>query len=286
MSVLAFPPRLDRMTTSISKGRSLTDDGYLFDTGSELGAAHIAELERRFDPLTRGHLPDGVPAPGARCLDVGAGAGSIAALLAELAGPDGEVHAVDIDTTRLKEMPAGVTVHQHDVREGLPVEGGFDLIHARLFLQHLPEREEVLAGLVEALAPGGWLLLGDVTDRPLHVVTAPDQASADLFRRMMHLSLEVVSPARGITFAWGHRVAGRLLEAGLVDVEGIEHGSIDVGGGPGCALHANLNRQAEPALLAVGATPQELAGFRRLMADPRFRAWSFSFLGTRGRRPA
>ncbi|HWL98392.1 MAG TPA: methyltransferase domain-containing protein [Nocardioidaceae bacterium] len=274
------------MTTSISKAYPHTDNGYLFDTGSDLGAEHIAEIERRFDPLTRQQLPDGVPGPGARCLDVGSGAGSIAALLAELAGPDGEMHAVDLDTTRLTGMPKGVTVHQHDVRHGLPVDGPFDVIHARLFLQHLPERDQVLADLVAALAPGGWLLLGDVSDRPLHVVTAPDVASADLFRRMMHLSHEVVSPARGLSFAWAHQAAGRLLEHGLVAVEAFEHGSIDVGGGPGCALHANLNRQAQPALLAAGATAEELADYRQLMGDPRFRAWSYSFVGTRGRRPA
>jgi SAM-dependent methyltransferase len=275
MSVHPAMPRVDGMTTT-----------YLFDTGSDLGAEHLAEIERRFDPLTQRHLPDGVPGRGARCLDVGSGAGSITALLAELAGPDGEVHAVDLDTTRLTGMPKTVTVHQHDVGRGLPVDGPFDLVHARLLMPHLPERAEVLADLVATLAPGGWLLLGDLSDRPLHVVSTPDLASADLFRRMMYLSHEVVSPARGLSFTWAHQAAGRLLEHGLVDVEGFEHGSIDVGGGPGCALHANLNRQAEPALLAAGATPQELADYRQLMGDPRFRAWSYSFVGTRGRRPA
>jgi SAM-dependent methyltransferase len=273
------------MTTSIPNPARPADDGYLFDTGSELGIEHLAEIERRFDPLTLRQLPDGAPAPGARCLDLGTGAGSIAALLAERVGPDGEVHAVDIDTSRLTDMPEQVTVHQYDVRDGLPVEGPFDLIHARLLMVHLPEREEVLTGLVEALAPGGWLVLGDLSDRPLDVVTAPDDASADLFRRMLHLSHEVVSPARGISFAWARLAAGWMLGAGLAEVEAFEHGSIDIGGGPGCALHANLNRQAEPALLAAGATPEELNAYRRLMGDPRFRAWSYAFVGTRGRRP-
>lgn len=274
------------MTTSIHPAHPADDDGYLFDTGSELGVEHLTEIERRFDPLTLRQLPEGIPAPGARCLDVGTGAGSIAALLAERVGPAGEVHAVDIETSRLRDMPEQITVHRHDVRTGLPVEGPFDLIHARLLMPHLPERGDVLISLIEALAPGGWLLLGDLGDRPLHVVSAPDQASADLFRRMMHLSHEVVSPMRGISFAWGYQAAGHMLDAGLADVEAFEHGSIDVGGGPGCALHANLNRQAEPALLAVGATPGELDAYRRLMGDPRFRAWSYSFVGTRGRRPA
>lgn len=37
----------------------------------------------------------------------------------------------------------------------------FDLMHARLVLEHLPRREDVLDRLVSALRPGGWLLLED-----------------------------------------------------------------------------------------------------------------------------
>jgi trans-aconitate methyltransferase len=43
------------------------------------------------------------------------------------------------------------------VTDPLP-EASFDLIHARLVLVHLPEREKVLARLMAALKPGGWLV--------------------------------------------------------------------------------------------------------------------------------
>jgi trans-aconitate methyltransferase len=43
------------------------------------------------------------------------------------------------------------------VTDPLP-DAAFDLIHARLVLIHVPEREEVLARLVAALKPGGWMV--------------------------------------------------------------------------------------------------------------------------------
>ncbi|HZM84459.1 MAG TPA: class I SAM-dependent methyltransferase [Candidatus Limnocylindrales bacterium] len=44
----------------------------------------------------------------------------------------------------------------------MPAIAAFDVIHARAVLTHLPERDEVLARLVAALRPGGWLLIEDV----------------------------------------------------------------------------------------------------------------------------
>jgi trans-aconitate methyltransferase len=37
-------------------------------------------------------------------------------------------------------------------------DAAFDLIHARLVLSLIPEPEKVLARLVAALKPGGWII--------------------------------------------------------------------------------------------------------------------------------
>jgi trans-aconitate methyltransferase len=37
-----------------------------------------------------------------------------------------------------------------------------NLVHARLVLEHLPERDAVLRKLVRGLKPGGWLLVDSV----------------------------------------------------------------------------------------------------------------------------
>src|SRR5206468_1516768 len=100
--------------------------------------------------------------PDWRCLEVGAGGGSIARWLAErLDG--GSVVATDLNVRDLDPGPSGrVEVRQHDVVAEQLEEAAFDLIHARLLLEHLPQRAAVLDKLVLALRPGGWLVVEDV----------------------------------------------------------------------------------------------------------------------------
>jgi SAM-dependent methyltransferase len=47
------------------------------------------------------------------------------------------------------------------VADPLPAKD-FDLVHARLVLCHLPEREQVLQRIMAALKPGGWIVIEDV----------------------------------------------------------------------------------------------------------------------------
>lgn len=257
---------------------------YIFDTSSDLGRHHMDCLENVLDgPTTRLLEAIGVR-PGQRCLDLGAGGGSITRWLAERTGPTGKVVAVDIATDHLVEAP-GIEVHRHDIVDGLPVDGPFDLIHARLVLVHLPQREKVFETLVNALAPGGWLVLGEFSGRPLKVVSAPTDEDRTLWERMMYLSHEVLGPTRGIDFDWAHKVQGRMEQAGLANVQAMEYSETTTGGGDGCLLHRNLNQQAEPLLLGLGATPTELSRYRDLMLDPRFRAWFYQFVCTAGQRP-
>ncbi|GAB3835590.1 class I SAM-dependent methyltransferase [Kribbella italica] len=259
------------------------DKEYLFDTSSDLGLDHMDYLATVLDgPTTRFLDALGVQ-PGQRCLDLGAGGGSITRWLADRTGPTGQVVAVDIATDHLVEGP-GVEVYQHDITTGLPVEGPFDLIHARLVLLHLPQREQVFDLLVNALAPGGWLVLGDCSERPLSVVAAPTPEDRAVWERMMHVSHDLLGAARGIDLSWAHTVQGRMEEAGLLNVHGIEYSETARGGSAGSLLHLNLNQQAEPLLLELGATPADMARYRELLLDPGFRAWFYQFVCNAGQR--
>jgi SAM-dependent methyltransferase len=253
---------------------------YLLATGSDLRRDYLTYLAQLLDDTTVACLDATGIGPGGRCLDIGAGGGSITRWLA---GRTGSVVAVDLDVTHL-DAGAGVVVHRHDLDDGLPDDGPFDLIHARMTLVHLSRREEVLGWLVDALAPGGWLVVGECSDRPLTALAAPSPADLTLWARMQHLSHDVVGRARGISLGWAHEVDSRMAAAGLVDVKSVEYSRTTAGGEVGCLLHANLNRQAESELRQAGATGAELARYRELMHDPRFRAWFYQFVCTRGRK--
>jgi 2-polyprenyl-3-methyl-5-hydroxy-6-metoxy-1,4-benzoquinol methylase len=106
-------------------------------------------------------------AAGWHCLEIGAGAGSIARWLAATAGSTGRVVATDVDTQFLNDLRhPPVEVVRHDIT-GEPVEqDAFDLVHARAVLEHLPSRGEVVPRLAKALRPGGVLVLEDIVFGP------------------------------------------------------------------------------------------------------------------------
>jgi SAM-dependent methyltransferase len=91
-------------------------------------------LEQMLDPDTIRTLERCGIQPSWRCLELGAGAGSIAHWLAARC-PDGQVVATDLGTTFLAARSApNLQVLRHDVvAEDFPL-GSFDLIHARWLL--------------------------------------------------------------------------------------------------------------------------------------------------------
>ncbi|MGW0194135.1 class I SAM-dependent methyltransferase [Nonomuraea sp. NPDC003201] len=54
-----------------------------------------------------------------------------------------------------------VEVRRHDVARSDPPDEAFDLVHARLVLVHVADRERALRSMIAALKPGGRLLLKD-----------------------------------------------------------------------------------------------------------------------------
>jgi len=92
------------------------DPGYRL-TGKGRSAAEderLALLERIFDPLSRQRRS--LVQPGWRCLEVGAGRGSMAVWLAERVGDRGHVVATDIDVSYLKRLNLpNLEAHQHNI---------------------------------------------------------------------------------------------------------------------------------------------------------------------------
>lgn len=259
--------------------------GYAFDNSAPQAPAQLATLEAYLDPFTVACLAEvGVPA-GARCLELGPGGGSIARWLAGQAGPTGQVVAVDQDTSKLAPAP-NLAIVEHNLADGLPVAGPFDLIHARLVLLHLPFRRRLLRELTGQLAPGGWLVLGEFSRQPLEVLTARDAADAGLFTRVIDALIEVLEQGHGADLDWAHQVRAAMVQAGLRRVHTAEHAETWIGGDPRCRLHEVNIRQKYDELRATGVSEEELDRFCRIVSDPGFSARSWQFVCTRGQRPA
>src|SRR5690349_11596876 len=136
---------------------------YVFDPAWQKERDRLTALESLFDGSSRRLMTALGLRAGWRCLEVGCGAGGIARWLADQVGTAGRVVATDLDTRFLDgHGRANLDVRTHDIATDALDDGPFELIHARAVLEHIPARDGVLARLVAALAPGGWLLIEDV----------------------------------------------------------------------------------------------------------------------------
>jgi SAM-dependent methyltransferase len=187
------------------------------DTAASTEHERMALMERVFDPYTLRLLDRVGLAPGWRCLEVGAGGGSVAAAMAERAGA-ATVVATDLSIALLGPLAElGVTVLRHDVTAD-PAPGEFDLIHCRFVLEHLPARAEALRRMVSWLRPGGRLLVETGS-------SAPELSSRPEVRRAMAASNAALAARLGTDPAWARTLPLPLEAAGLADcgTEGVVH---------------------------------------------------------------
>ncbi|WP_460529474.1 class I SAM-dependent methyltransferase [Flindersiella endophytica] len=263
---------------------------YVFNSDSDLGQVHLEYLSALLDEHSFANLDAIGIKPGQRCLDLGSGAGTIARGLAERAGPTGRVVAVDVATDHLGAGLAGlpgVEVHRHDINDGLPAPGPYELIHARLLLLHLPNRLEVLDTLVDALAPGGWLMLTEYTGPQQRVVTVPRPEDEEFFYHLQETAHAFPARTVGVSYDWAYEAGPAMAAAGLVNVRAESQSTAAAGGEAPWLLMRNLYRQLWNTFLTNDVlTEAELRRFDDLMGDPRFSAWFYTTVTTCGRRPA
>jgi len=174
-------------------------------------------LSEMFDATTKRHLDGCGLREGWHCLEAGAGGGSIAAWLSKRVGPTGNVIATDINTRYLQGQEApNLQVWSHDITcDPLPTHA-FDLVHTRMMLIHIPERDKVLKRLTAALKPGGWLVAEefDSLSLPADPTTSPGEIVLKTYRAMQRLNRDRLVDGR-----YGRLLFGRFRALGLGEVE-------------------------------------------------------------------
>jgi len=226
------------------------DDGYLLDNQQVEAGERFEALAQLFDPVTFRHLAAVGVAPGWACWEVGAGGASVPRWLADRVGPSGRVLATDLDTAWMPAEGAGFEVLRHEVGVDEVPAGPFDLVHARLLLVHLPRRAEVLASLVDALRPGGWLVIEDADPALQPLVCLDEYGPAQRLANRIQAAFRAMLAARGAELAFGRTLPRLLRSAGLVDVRAEAFFPVSA---PACqVLQLATVRQVRNGLLAAG----------------------------------
>ena len=208
----------------MSPARAAAPPGYVHaasDYNDEL--ARLRLLQERYDERTFARLSALGPLAGAVCLEVGAGAGSVARWLSDRAGPGGLVVATDADPRFLAGTAAtGVEVRRHDILADPLEPGRYDLVHCRALLCHLPDPGLALRTMAAAVRPGGWLLAEDADYCSL-VAADPAHPRSPRFDAVMRKLLSFIAAGRAFDPFFGRRLPGLAASAGLADVgcEGI-----------------------------------------------------------------
>jgi len=258
---------------------------YLLDNAGREAPARFDALSAIYDHDSICHLQNRGVSEGWQCLEVGGGGGSITAWLADRVGSTGRVLVTDIDPRFLQSLSAkNVEVRLHNiVTDGLP-EAAFDLIHARLVLIHVPEREQVLARLVAALKPGGWLVDEDFDSASL----LPDSAvnPGEVFLETQKAVMRVLQD-RGVERRWGRLLFGKMRALGLVDVNAEARMSMWHRGSPGALLmRANFEQLRGALIEHRHVTEQQFDDDLARLDDPDFMTPSPIMWTAWGRRPS
>ena len=211
----------------------------------------------------------------ARCLEIGPGAGSIAAWLASR---HADVVAVDKDlSTYGAERPTNLHLVEDDILASRDWGGPFDLIHARFVCCHLPTRNALLAQAVEWLAPGGWLVVTDPYQLPAATSPYP------VLQRLL-AAYEQRYRNRGTDLTWSRGLPALLAATGLTE--------LGHAGYLGCLGNGDRDRWRPliepvlPELIETGLiTAADVEQWRAELADPAFVDIPQFTLAAWGRRP-
>lgn len=213
----------------------MTSDKYVMaDVAFDTERGRLDILESLNDPASVAWLTQLGISEGWRCLDVGAGGGSVARWMAEQVGTNGTVVAADLDTRFLRALDQpNVDIREMDILEdGLEVNH-YDLVHTRFLLMHLPAPERALANMVSAIKPGGWLLIED-GDYSTVVAGDPNHALSRVFDMTIRKMMENAISSQMVDPIFGRKLPALMKQSELTDIghEGkiwVREGGGDIG---------------------------------------------------------
>jgi len=261
--------------------------GYVHATSAfEDELARLRLLEQRYDARTFARLAVLGPLAGTRCLEVGAGAGSVARWLAAQAGPAGQVVATDADPRFLgAAAAAGIEVRRHDILADPLEPGHYDVVHCRALMCHLADPGQALRAMAAAVRPGGWLLVEDA-DYVSLVAADPAHPRSARFDAVIRKLLTFFAASRTFDPFLGRRVPSLVAAAGLAET-GHEAVACHRHGSSAAAklLHRSLERTRDGALRSGVVADEEFEAVLAATRDPSFSFMDALSVAAWGRSP-
>ncbi len=254
---------------------------YALSNAWQQARQRLALLEAELDPATQRQMLELGVGPGWHCAEVGAGGGSIAHWLCHTVGQTGRVLAIDIDPSLVAiDAPPGLEILAQDLtRDALP-DGQFDLVHARWLVHHLPDIDDAIGRLINALKPGGVLLLEEPDFYPVHAGQRP------LYTQFMDALTRAVVAATGRDCYWARDLPQRLTDRGLSDVGAAAEVAVLRGAGPLAQFYRLSGQQARERVVTGGYMAAEAYDAAlSLLDDPQLWAFGACTVAAWGRRP-
>jgi SAM-dependent methyltransferase len=253
---------------------------YVWQHHIEGEADRLRLMSRLLDPSSRYHLLRTGVSSGWRCLELGAGNGSLSQWLAQQVGHSGHVLATDMHP----DLMAGVAdrnleVRALDVVHDEPAGAPFDLVVIRALLHHLPERRAVVSRMVRWLKPGGWIFVHEPDFYPASTVEPPSQKA--LWEAFLRWAAD-----HQIDYFVGRKVPVWLQDDGLDQISSEGHLALYNGGSDFARWwELGLQEISERLRSEGGVAGAVLDEFYSLAHDPTYWTMTIAFTASIARKP-
>jgi SAM-dependent methyltransferase len=256
------------------------------DSPDDFERERLKLLTQIADPSTTGRITSLGIGPGWRCLEVGAGDGSVARWMAGRVGPKGHVVAADLNTRFLRDhnLP-NLEVRRLNILEDELETAHYDLAHCRCLLQHLTDPLLGLKRLYAAVRPGGWLFVEEADSRTFGASDPNHPRAAEYTRSSRAMITDLM------TTGLMHASLGRRLPS-LVDGLGVEELGYDGialigrGGNPTAQFFQMTDELLRGRIVASGAlTESDFDERVQAYSDSSFWMVGLTMFGAWGRRP-
>lgn len=250
---------------------------YVLDQGFAQERERLSGMEALWDPGSQALIDELGIGPGWKCLEIGAGGGS---LVEWMAGRGAHVTAVDIDTRFVDHLSSdSIVVRCIDIRDGELPQDEFDLVHSRLVLEHLTDRVEILNQLACTLRPGGWMVIEDYDWSAFRF----DDGDGG-FAHVTESLLDFMTQA-GFERNYGSQVVGDLADAGLTEVRGEGRVRIIDSSSPGFDFFRLTFESLRGSVVEAGLITAEQADAASARFNENLRLTTPLMMAGIGRRP-